>query len=117
MSRTLSTSSAGFLEALLCAVLLFGITNFFPAYFKTWFVEPTGNIQIAPFFGFVFSVGILSRVRWARWGAMVLGWGLLAIALATIVSGDAKPGFWLMLVVDAFLLYLLYSERLKGYFR
>lgn len=102
---------------MLCVLLLFSITIFFPTYFKTWFVEPTGNIKIAPFFGLLFGVGLLFRKQWARMGAIVLGWGLLALFLSSIVSDSARPGYWVVLALDAFLLYLLHSERLKQYFQ
>jgi hypothetical protein len=115
MSQTTTTQSTGFLEALLCVLLLFGITIFFPTYFKTWFVEPTGNIKIAPFFGFILGIGLLFRKPWARTGALILGWVVLAISVASILSDPTRPGFWIVLALDGFLLYLLHNERLKQY--
>ncbi|MBK6995622.1 MAG: hypothetical protein IPH31_12100 [Lewinellaceae bacterium] len=117
MTRTISVSSTGFLEVVLCVLLLFGITMFFPMYFKTWFVEATGNIKIAPFFGFLFGVGLLFRKQWARTGAIVLGWGLLAIFIVSIITEPGRSGYWLVLALDGFLLYLLHNERLKQYFQ
>jgi hypothetical protein len=115
MSKALSTSASGQLEALLCTLCMLGITFFFPTYFKTWFVESTGNIKIAPFFGFLFGIGLLFGKQWARTGALVLGWGVLAISLFSIVSDSTRPGFWILLVIAAFLLYLLNTARLKAY--
>ncbi|MFN0175870.1 MAG: hypothetical protein ACKVU0_14555 [Saprospiraceae bacterium] len=117
MSRTISVSSTGFWEVVLCVLLLFGITMFFPMYFKTWFVEDSGNIKIAPFFGFLFGVGLLFRKQWARIGAIVLGWGLLAMFIVSIASDPGKSGYWMVLALDSFLLYLLHSERLKQYYQ
>ncbi len=117
MSRTISAQTTGILEVVLCALLLFGITIFFPMYFKTWFVEATGNIKIAPFFGFLFGMGLLFRKKWARMGSIVLGWGLLVMFIVSIVSDPGWSGYWLVLGLDGFLLYLLHSERLKQYFQ
>ncbi len=64
MARIISAQSTGFLEVVLCTLLLFGITMFFPMYFKTWFVEATGDIKVAPFFGFLFGAGLLFRRQW-----------------------------------------------------
>ena len=115
MSKTLSTSAPGQLEALLCTLCVLAITIFFPAYFKTWFVEPTGNIKVAPCFGFLFGIGLLFGKQWARTGALVLGWSVLAISLFSIASDSTRPGFWILLVIASFLLYLLNTERLKAY--
>lgn len=115
MSKTLSTSAPGQLEALLCTLLLLGITFFFPTYFKTWFVESTGNFKIAPFLGFVLGIGLLLGKHWARTGALVLSWCVLAISLISIVSDSTRPGFWILLVIATFLLYLLNTERLKAF--
>lgn len=117
MTRTLSRQSTGFLEVLICSLLLFGITMFIPVYFKSWFVEATGNIKIAPFFGFLFGAGLLFRQQWARVGAFVLGWGLMALFVSSIISDPSRSGYWLVLALDAFLLYLIHSERLKQYFK
>jgi len=113
MSRTIAKAHT---ELVLCTLLLFGITMFFPMYFKTWFVEPTGNIKIAPFFGFLFGIGLLVRKSWARIGAIVLAWSVLAISVISIFFDTTRPGFWIELVMAAFLLYLLYSKRLKESF-
>jgi len=117
MSRTISAPSTGLLEAVLCTLILFGITMFFPMFFKTWFVEATGNIKIAPFFGFLFGVGLLFRKHWARTGAIVLGWGLIAMFIVSIVSDPSRSGYWVVLALDGFLLYLLHNDRIKQYFQ
>jgi hypothetical protein len=115
MAQTIFTQSTGRLEAVLCVVLLFGIT-FFPTYFKTWFVESTGNIKIAPFLGFLLVFGVLFRKEWARSGATIFGWSVLAISAFSVVADSARPGFWILLVLAGFLSYLLHTERMKQYF-
>lgn len=116
MSRTLYSTAPGKLEALLCTFLLLSITILLPTYFKNWFVEPTGNLKIAPYFGFVFGVGILLGRTWARTGALILTWGVGVISLFSIISDGMRPGFWILLAMATFLLYLLHTERLKQYF-
>ena len=115
MSITRSALSTGKFELFLSLLILFGITIFFPMFFKTWFVEPTGNIKIAPFFGFIFGLGLLYKKNWARTGALILGWGVAAISFFSILEDSQRPGFWMTLVLAGFLLYLLHSERLKQY--
>ena len=117
MSRTISAPITGLLEVVLCTLLLFGITMFFPMFFKTWFVEASGNIKIAPFFGFLFGMGLLFRKQWARTGAIILGWSLLVIFIVSIIFEPGRLGYWLVLALDGFLLYLLHNERLKQYFQ
>ena len=116
MAQNIFTPSTGRLEAVLCILLLFGITLFFPTYFKTWFVESTGNIKIAPFLGFLLGLGMLFRKQWARSGAVIVGWSILAISVFSIVEDTARPGFWILLVLAGFLSYLLHTERMKQYF-
>jgi hypothetical protein len=116
MIRPYTVSSSGFLEVVLCVVLLFGIT-IFPTYFKTWFVEASGNIKIAPFLGFLFGLGLLFRKQWARTGAIVFGWALLAISIFLIIADPVRPGFWFVLALSGFLLYLLHTERLMQFLK
>lgn len=113
MSRTITSVRA---DIVVCTLLLFGITMFFPMYFKTWFVEPTGNIKIAPFFGLLFGTGLFARKSWARTGAILLAWVVLAISIASIVVDTGRPGFWIVFVMTVFLLHLLHSERIKEAF-
>lgn len=119
MENTRSTSApiVGLLEAICCAALLVFVTNILPFYFKTWFVEPTGNIKIAPFFGFVLALGILIRKEWARQGSMVLAVFLIAVSLNNLlVFSTEKPGYWVVLALSAVLLYgLVFSKNLRAY--
>ena len=116
MSNTLSTRFNGKLEVMLSSIILLSITNFFPMYFKTWFVEPTGNFQISPFLGLLFGLGLIWKKNWARTGALILSWGILAISLIFIFTDGSRPGFWLLMVLSSFLLYLLSTAQLKRYF-
>ncbi|GEM_PF-2064961 len=52
-ARSIPTTPNGLSQAIACAVVMIFTTSFLPLYFKTWFVEPTGNIVMAPFFGFI----------------------------------------------------------------
>lgn len=116
--RPISHAPIGLFEAVSCATLLLLMTNVLPFYFKTWFVEPTGNIAIAPFFGFVAAIGILFRKNWARRLAMVVA---VFIAVVTALSWSQfpdKPGFWLVSAINALLLcMLIFSDKLKQYVR
>lgn len=112
---TISPTKSGLGEAILSALLLIGITWFFPSFFKTWFVEPTGNIKIATAFGFIFSIGLLFRAHWALIGSKILAWSLLVVLTAGMFISPEKPGFWITAVMDAFLLYLLHSGRMKQF--
>ena len=111
-----SAPTVGLLEAIACAALMVFVTNILPFYFKTWFVEPTGNIQIAPFFGFVLALGILLRKQWARQGSMMLAVFLMAVSLSNIISfSPQKPGYWVVLALSAVLLYgLVFSKNLRA---
>lgn len=108
----------GQLEAVFCAVLLLLITVVIPYYFKTWFVEPTGNIKIAPFFGFVAAVGILFRRNWAHTAAIALAVFVLVLSAFSAAGNPGKPGFWVLSTLSILLLSVLhFSRRLKQYFR
>ena len=108
----------GQLEAVFCAVLLLLITVVIPYYFKTWFVEPTGNIKIAPFFGFVAAVGMLFRRNWAHTAALALAVFVFALSTFSAAANPGKPGFWVLSALSMLLMGVLYfSRRLKSYFR
>lgn len=121
MENTHSTSAPtiGLLEATACAMLMVFVTNILPFYFKTWFVEPTGNIKMAPFFGFALALGILFRKEWARQGSMVLAVFLMVVSLSNIlVFPTAKPGYGVVLALSAVLLHgLVFSKNLRAYLR
>ncbi len=118
-TRAISTPTIGLLEAIACAALLIFATNILPFYFKTWFVEPTGNIKIAPFFSFALVLGILLRKEWARQGSIVLAVFLLVVSLSnTLVFSPQKPGYWVVLALSAVLLHrLVFSKNLREYLR
>lgn len=117
MPNQISLRRTGNWEVLLAAALLFCITVIIPTCFKTWFVEPTGNIKIAPFFGFLFGIGLLLGKQWARMGSTVLALGLAVLFILSIATDSSRPGYWLLLTLDGFLLYLLYTSRIKQYFQ
>ncbi len=116
-TRSASAPTVGLLEAICCAALLVFVTNLMPFYFKTWFVEPSGNIKISPFFGFVLALGILFRKEWARQVGMVLAVFLMVISLNSILFfSTEKPGYWVLLALSAVLLYgLFFSKNLRKY--
>lgn len=115
-TRSIALAPIGLFEAISSAILLLFITNIIPFYFKTWFVEPTGNISIAPFFGFVAAIGVLFRKNWARQGAIVLSVFIAAVSAVLLVENPEKPGFWIVSAMNALLLCLLiFSARLKQY--
>ncbi len=117
-TRSITSTPNGLFEAVCCAIMLLLITNIAPFFFKTWFVEPTGNISIAPFFGFAVSIGILFRKNWARQGAIVLSVFIAVITAFLLVETPEKPGFWIISAMNALLLCLLiFSARLKQYIR
>lgn len=101
-------------ELFVCVALILFVTNILPFYFKTWFVEPTGNIQIAPFFGFAVALGLLLRSKWARDGAILLFVFIAVMSLFSWVEQPAKPGYGVVLALSIAVLYLLMSsKRLK----
>ena len=104
-----STTSLAYRSML--AVILLAMTVLLPHFFKTWFVESTGNIKIAPFFGFAMAMALLVKAEWAEKGAKIMAWILLAVFVSSIVISPEKPGFWLVLVLDLGLLYALYRPR------
>ena len=118
-THSTSTPTIGLLEAVACAALIIFVTNILPFCFKTWFVEPTGNIKIAPFFGFVLALGILLRKEWARQVGMVLAVFLMVISLNSILFfSTEKPGYWVLLALSGVLLYrLVFSKNLRAYLR
>ncbi len=118
-TRTAPSSSVGLLEAIACAALLVFVTNLLPFYFKNWFVEPTGNIKIAPVLGFALALGILLRKEWARQGGIVLAVFLMVVSLSNIIGfSPEKPGYWVVLALSAVLLYgLFFSKNLRAYVR
>jgi hypothetical protein len=110
--------ATGFFQAIACAVGLVFITTFLPFYFKTWFVEPTGNIEMAPFFGVLLAVGIVLRSRLAHKGAILLFVFLALASLISLSGHPEKPGFWLVLILSIVLaLLLVFSKKLKAYMR
>ena len=113
MSRIIAGAQV---QIVFCSLLLSGMTLILPMYFKTWFVEPSGNIEIAPVYGLLFGIGLLARKSWARTGAIILGWVVLAISLVSIFMDITRPGFWIVFGMAVFLLYLLHSKRIKEAF-
>lgn len=115
-NRAIEYASPGLTEAVFCAALILLITNIIPFFLKHWFVEPTGNITIAPFFGFLFAVGLLFRQRWARHSAIFLFVFIAVANIVVLVSNPQKPGFWAVSLLSALLLWrLTFSEKLKQY--
>lgn len=94
-------------EVLLSALLLMAMTNYFPNTHKTWFVEESGNIHIAPTFGLVIGVGLLMQKQWARKAGLVAGFVLAIISFFMMASMPGKPGYAVMLLCSGLLLYLL----------
>jgi hypothetical protein len=115
MPRIHTIPDSGALIAFCCSALLLTITSFLPFYFKTWFVEAGGNIKIAPFLGAVFAFGLLFRRNWAYKGALVLAGILFLVFIASILTTSEKPGFWIALVLDTLLLFLLFTPQVKQY--
>ena len=117
-AHTIHRIAPGFFQAIACAVVLVFLTNILPFYFKTWFVEPTGNIAMAPFFGGVLALGILLRSRIAHSGAVLLFVFLALASLISLSSHPEKPGFWVVLVLSIVMaLLLVFSKSLKDYMR
>lgn len=118
-AHSTSAPTIGLLEAIACATLMVFVTNILPFYFKNWFVEPTGNIKIAPFLGFALALGILLRKEWARQGSIVLAVFLMVVSLNIIIGfSPEKPGYWVVLALSAVLLYgLVFSKNLRAYLR
>lgn len=116
-TRSTTTSHIGLLEAVACASILIFVTNILPFYWKTGFVEPTGNIKIAPFLGFVLAVGLLLRKGWARQGGIALAAFLLLASLNNVLFfSPERPGFWVTAALAVGLLYgLIFSKHLKAY--
>ncbi|HAD13563.1 MAG TPA: hypothetical protein DCF33_14140 [Saprospirales bacterium] len=94
-------------ENLLSALLLLAITNYFPFFHKTWFVEETGNMQIAPILGWIVAIGLVLQKQWARKAGLVMSCFLMLVALLEWFNGSTKPGFIIMLLCGGFSLYLL----------
>ena len=115
-NTSLTLHRVGFGEAALSTLLLWAMTWFIPLYPKVWFVEASGNIQVAPFFGLLFGLLLLLRVRWAWRGAIGFTWILVALFLFSAISQPDRAGYWLLATMGLFLLYLLHSERIKAYF-
>lgn len=115
MFRTKTLPDSGIVATFGCVVLLLFMTSFLPVYFKTWFVEAGGNIKIAPFFGFLFAVGLLFGQNWAYKGTLVLGVCLLLLFIGGALADSTKPGFFLALVLDTVLLFLLLTPAVKRY--
>jgi hypothetical protein len=111
-----SNRYTGLPEVILSALLLWGITWVVPYFFKAWFVEPSGNIKIMPMFGLPLGLFLLFRLPWAWRGAWFVSMALVLLLLAGVITQPEKPGYWLLMVMNAFLLYLLQTERTKSYF-
>lgn len=115
-TRTFSTIPAGLPEALACAVLLLLATNIVPFYFKTLFVEETGNIKIAPFFGFVVAFGLLWGKKWTRPAGILLAGFVIMVSMTQLATQAYKPGYLIVSFLSLGALgLLLFSERLKHY--
>jgi hypothetical protein len=107
MSSGPSISTTFRTENVLSALLLLAITNYFPHFHKTWFVEETGNIHIAPLLGWVVAIGLILQKHWARKAGLAISCFLLLVAFFEWFSGSTKPGFVIMLLCGGFSLYLL----------
>jgi hypothetical protein len=115
-TRSVSSVSSGLPEAIACAVLLLLATNIIPFYFKTLFVEETGNIKIAPFFGFVVAIGLLWGKNWARPAGMLLSAFVVVVSVISVATQAYKPGYLIVSLLSLGALGLLFfSERLKRY--
>ena len=97
---------------LLSAFLFVAITNYFPNVHKTWFVEESGNIQIAPAIGLVIGIGLLMQKQWARKAGLIAASFLLLIALFMMMNEPEKAGFALMFLCSGLLIFLLRPNQL-----
>jgi hypothetical protein len=100
----------------LCVALLLSITWFFPYYFKTWFVEETGSVRIAPFLGVLLSILLLFRTHWAWRSTVVFAWLLLVLTVSSIFLMPNRPGFYLVAALSVILVFLLRSRYMKQFF-
>lgn len=102
--------------ALTAVAIILLITVVLPFYFKTWFVQETGNIQILPALGPILALGLL-----LRWPVRKLAIGCFAIGLCFSMYGfvlaDASfyAGYALLVVLHVFLFWILMSDGLKAY--
>lgn len=109
----------GFLQALLCSVLIVLITFVLPEHAKVLFVNPTGNVQILAKVGPLLALVLLLRWRPSRKIAITVFTVLpLLMGLSVYYGYIAIWGFCVVLVLDLVLLYLLISLReLRMYLR
>jgi hypothetical protein len=97
---------------LLSAFLLIAITNYFPNAHKTWFVEESGNIKMAPAIGLVIGIGLLMQKHWARKAGLMAASFLVLLALFMMINAPEKAGFALMFLCSGLLIYLLCPNQL-----
>lgn len=109
-------STPGFRVALLCVALILAITLVLPEGFKTWFVEPSGNIHVAPVLGPLLALGILLRNNLARLAAALLFSLVVATHVNLLFLHGAILGPGISIVLGLGLLYLLlFSRHLREY--
>ncbi len=106
-----------FAATLLAAALMVVITVVLPFYFKTWFVEETGNIRLLPAVGPLLAVAMLLRWSPARKIALFFFAVGLVFSLLGLARAEApfQAGYAFLVALHVFLLWTLWRDGVKQY--
>ena len=109
----------GFLEALLCSVLIVLITFVVPEHAKFLFTRPEGYLLILPHVGPLLALAFLLRWRHSRRIALAVFISLTPMLIySALTVGQPFIGHGVILILNVALVYLLVSRRdLRVYLR
>jgi len=104
-------------SALFAAILILLITVILPGFFKTWFVQETGNFKFLPGIGPVLAIGLLFRWRLRLLAVVLFSIGLVACAgILFMTETPYQAGLALLIVLQGLLIWVLQSDGLKQYY-
>jgi hypothetical protein len=104
-------------SALFAAILILLITVILPGFFKTWFVQETGNFKFLPGIGPVLAIGLLFRWRLRLLAVALFSIGLVACAgILFMTEIPYQAGLALLIVLQGLLIWVLQSDGLKQYY-
>lgn len=104
-------------SALFAAILILLITVILPGFFKTWFVQETGNFKFLPGIGPVLAIGLLLRWRLRLLAVVLFSIGLVTcVGILFMTETPYQAGLALLIVLQGLLIWVLQSDGLKQYY-